>query len=100
MQAARLKRANTSLTRHSRRCSSSASPHSPAPRRSYKPLSELVAAKRAAMIGAIKSCIERGVASGELDRSADADALARLFGVVIEGMSIQARDGAHARASQ
>jgi TetR/AcrR family transcriptional regulator, copper-responsive repressor len=55
-------------------------------------------AKRAAMIGAIRTRIERAVADGELAPGADPNALANFVGAVIEGMSVQARDGADEQA--
>jgi AcrR family transcriptional regulator len=57
-------------------------------------LSDFVAAKRSAMVQMIERCVVRGVEAGELDRSTDVAALAQFFGAVIEGMSVQARDGA------
>jgi len=43
---------------------------------------------------ALKTRIERGMADRELTAAADAGALAKFFATVLEGMSIQARDGA------
>ncbi|AFK57423.1 TetR/AcrR family transcriptional regulator [Tistrella mobilis] len=45
-------------------------------------------------IAAIAACIRRGIAAGRWPAGTDAGALARLYGAVIQGMSIQARDGA------
>lgn len=42
----------------------------------------------------LRARIERGVAAGELPAGTDAGALARFYATVLEGMSIQARDGA------
>ena len=64
----------------------------------HKPLSDHLAAKREAMMQAIKGCIQRSAAAGELDRSTDVDGLACFFAAVIAGMSVQARDGADRKA--
>jgi len=42
---------------------------------------------------ALRGRLERGIADGDLDSSADVDALAAYFNTVLEGLSIQARDG-------
>jgi AcrR family transcriptional regulator len=42
----------------------------------------------------IRARLERGVADGELAPATDADALAAYYNTVLEGLSIQARDGA------
>lgn len=42
---------------------------------------------------AIRSRLERGIAEGDLDPRADVDALAAYVNTVLEGLSIQARDG-------
>ena len=49
---------------------------------------------RLAALGLIKETIERGVTSGELPKGTDVCALARFFTGVVQGMAIQARDGA------
>jgi AcrR family transcriptional regulator len=43
---------------------------------------------------AIRARLERGVADGDLPAGAPVDALAAYFATVLEGLSIQARDGA------
>jgi AcrR family transcriptional regulator len=43
---------------------------------------------------AIRSRLERGVADGDVPAEADVEALASYFNTVLEGLSIQARDGA------
>lgn len=43
---------------------------------------------------ALQACIEQGIAHGELPRGTDAAALARFYNTVMQGMSMQARDGA------
>ncbi|WP_156122282.1 TetR/AcrR family transcriptional regulator [Aureimonas altamirensis] len=45
-------------------------------------------------LDAIRSRIERGIAEGQLQEATDAPALARFVGAIIQGMSVQARDGA------
>jgi AcrR family transcriptional regulator len=47
---------------------------------------------------AIRTRLERGVADGDLPPTADRDALAAYFNTVLEGLSIQARDGASREA--
>ncbi len=42
---------------------------------------------------ALRSRLERGIADGDLDSGTDVDALAAYFNTVLEGLSIQARDG-------
>lgn len=49
--------------------------------------------RRVASEGFIRDRIARAIEEGELDPGADADALAKYFAVVIQGMSVQARDG-------
>ncbi|WP_405882387.1 TetR/AcrR family transcriptional regulator [Streptomyces sp. NBC_01136] len=55
---------------------------------------ESLRARRNANIGALESRIRAGIAAGELPADADAAALARHTGALIQGMSQQARDGA------
>lgn len=47
---------------------------------------------------AIRQRLERGVAEGELPRKLDTAALASFYTTVIDGLAIQARDGASRRA--
>lgn len=53
-----------------------------------------VARLRSEMLDALRARIERGIAEGQLKTSTDAPALARFVGAMIQGMSIQAQDGA------
>jgi AcrR family transcriptional regulator len=46
---------------------------------------------------AIRARLERGVLEGDVPPGADLDALAAYFNTVLEGLSIQARDGASAQ---
>ncbi|WP_156725998.1 TetR/AcrR family transcriptional regulator [Streptomyces apocyni] len=55
---------------------------------------EALRVKRGQNIAAFESRIRADVASGELPADADAEALARFSGAVLQGMSQQARDGA------
>jgi AcrR family transcriptional regulator len=48
---------------------------------------------RAAMLAKLKARIERAIAGRELPPDTDAEALARFYATVIQGMTIQARDG-------
>ncbi|WP_437310879.1 TetR/AcrR family transcriptional regulator [Sorangium sp. So ce388] len=50
--------------------------------------------RRAAGEGALRQRIARGIAEGELPADTDAAALAKFYGAVLQGMSVQARDGA------
>ncbi|HTN82360.1 MAG TPA: TetR/AcrR family transcriptional regulator [Sorangium sp.] len=50
--------------------------------------------RRAASEAALRRRIERGIAEGDLAAGTDAAALAKYYGAVIQGMSVQARDGA------
>ena len=56
-------------------------------------LQVLVAAERQRTREAIRRCIERAVASGELRAGAGAEGLATLADALLVGMSVQARDG-------
>jgi AcrR family transcriptional regulator len=53
-----------------------------------------VAAVRADILAAFKARIERGIADGDLRPDTDAAGLARYLQALIQGMSLQARDGA------
>jgi TetR/AcrR family transcriptional regulator, copper-responsive repressor len=53
--------------------------------------------KRALMVRALSELIESGIATAELPEDTDARALGCYFGAVIEGMSVQARDGVNRR---
>jgi len=60
------------------------------------PVARLVAARREATIARLRERLERAKADGELKPTADPAALARFIGAIIQGMSVQARDGASA----
>jgi TetR/AcrR family transcriptional regulator, copper-responsive repressor len=55
---------------------------------------------RSATLGIIRQRFEQAKDCGELPASTDCHSLARFFGAVIQGMSIQARDGAGATELQ
>jgi TetR/AcrR family transcriptional regulator, copper-responsive repressor len=44
--------------------------------------------------GALRARIRRGIKEGELPAGTNASALAKFYGAVVQGMSVQARDGA------
>jgi AcrR family transcriptional regulator len=56
----------------------------------------LLAGKRAASEASLEARIRRGMAEGELPAATDAAALAGFYTTVVQGMSIQALDGASA----
>lgn len=58
------------------------------------PVADMVSAMREATIARIRERLERAKAEGEVKADATPAALARFIGVVIQGMSVQARDGA------
>ncbi|AWK88415.1 TetR/AcrR family transcriptional regulator [Azospirillum thermophilum] len=60
----------------------------------HGPVARSVAEMRSGAVAAIAGRIARGIAAGELPAGTDATALARFYGAVIQGMSVQARDGA------
>jgi len=57
-------------------------------------VAQSVAARRERGLQVIKARFDRAVAEGELASGTDTKALARFFGVVVQGMSAQACDGA------
>jgi AcrR family transcriptional regulator len=57
-------------------------------------IAETVKAARLGGLNAFRSGMERAVATGELPDSTDTDRMSRFFLSVIQGMAIQARDGA------
>lgn len=59
-----------------------------------RPVAEYVSGLRAEAITAFQARIERGIAEGDLMAGTDAPALARFLGAIIQGMSVQALDGA------
>ena len=53
-----------------------------------------LATQRRTQLDRIRDRLERGVADGEIPADADLDAIARYFHTVVQGMSVQAIDGA------
>jgi AcrR family transcriptional regulator len=62
-----------------------------------KKVAETVASMRAEAIQAIRRRLQAAVKSGELPRPTDITQLARFYSAVVQGMSVQARDGASAK---
>jgi len=58
------------------------------------PVAGTAAARRAATLGLVADYLARAQAGGALSPDADPTTLARFFGAVIQGMSVQAHDGA------
>jgi hypothetical protein len=58
------------------------------------PVARHVSGLRNEMLDALKARIERGIAEGQLRPATDAEAFARFVGATIQGMSVQAHDGA------
>lgn len=58
------------------------------------PVARHVSGLRNGMLDALKARIERGIAEGQLRPATDAEAVARFVGATIQGMSVQAQDGA------
>lgn len=54
----------------------------------------LVSAMRESTLALLKERIERGISDGHFRPETDAAALARFIGAIIQGMAVQARDGA------
>lgn len=59
-----------------------------------EPVARHVSTLREATLAAIKVRIGRGIAEGQLRPETDVEALARFVGAIIQGMSVQAQDGA------
>lgn len=59
-----------------------------------QPIAEHTAALRADALKQFQARIARGIAEGDLPAGTDAAALARYFGAITQGMSVQAQDGA------
>ncbi|WP_241758585.1 TetR/AcrR family transcriptional regulator [Pyxidicoccus parkwayensis] len=59
-----------------------------------KPIAEHVAGLRAGALKRFEDCLRNGIAQGELPAETNATAMARYFGAVIQGMTVQAQDGA------
>jgi AcrR family transcriptional regulator len=53
---------------------------------------------RAKAPAAIRGRLARGIADGDLSRKADIEALADYFGTVLQGLSLQSRDGANQKS--
>jgi AcrR family transcriptional regulator len=61
-------------------------------------VADIVASKRTGSLLTLRSRFQQAVKKGELPRDTDTEQLARFYGAVIQGMSIQALDGASAKA--
>jgi AcrR family transcriptional regulator len=59
-----------------------------------QPIARHLSSLRTRALASLKARIERGIAEGELRPDTDASALARFVATVIQGLSVQARDGA------
>jgi hypothetical protein len=57
-----------------------------------------VARLRSTTEASLRARIERGRRAGELPRGADVTGLTRYFATVVQGMTVQARDGVSRRA--
>lgn len=62
------------------------------------PVARHVAGLRTATINLIRARIERGISEGQLKGETNAASLARFVGAMIQGMSVQAQDGAPTEA--
>lgn len=60
----------------------------------HEPVARVAAARREATIAHIRARLVRAKAEGEMRPDADPGTLARFVGAIIQGMSVQARDGA------
>lgn len=65
-----------------------------------QPIAEMVEDRRNTTLNALQGRIARGIVEGQLPPETDARALARFVGAIIQGMSVQARDGASASELQ
>jgi AcrR family transcriptional regulator len=59
-----------------------------------EPVAHHVASMRLQTLNIFVTRIERGIAEGDMQPDADPRALARFLGAIVQGMSVQARDGA------
>ncbi|MDL2404568.1 TetR/AcrR family transcriptional regulator [Rhizobium calliandrae] len=59
-----------------------------------EPIAHHVASMRLQTLAIFTARIERGIAEGDMRPDADAQSLARFLGAIVQGMSVQARDGA------
>lgn len=64
----------------------------------HREIAERMAARRIAARQAIKARLDTGRAQGELSEDADTDALADFYAATLQGLSVQARDGASSAA--
>jgi len=60
----------------------------------HQPVADLVASLRASAVELFRERIARGIDAGELPPGTDASAMARYHGALLQGMSVQAQDGA------
>lgn len=63
-----------------------------------EPVARHLSRLRDRTLDAIRLRIERGIANGQLRPDTNAEALARFLGAMIQGMSVQAQDGASRKA--
>jgi AcrR family transcriptional regulator len=61
-------------------------------------VADIVASKRTGSLLTLRGRFQQAVKNGELPRDTDTEQLARFYGAIIQGMSIQALDGAGAKA--
>jgi TetR/AcrR family transcriptional regulator, copper-responsive repressor len=61
-------------------------------------VADIVASKRTGSLLTLQTRFQQAVKNGELPRDTDTEQLARFYGAIIQGMSIQALDGAGAKA--
>lgn len=59
-----------------------------------EPVARHVSGLRGATLALIRARVERGIDEGQLSPGTDPEALARFVGAMIQGMSVQAQDGA------
>ncbi|WP_348648878.1 TetR/AcrR family transcriptional regulator [Rhizobium sp. P38BS-XIX] len=59
-----------------------------------EPIAHYVASMRLQTLAAFVSRIERGISEGDMRPDTNAASLARFLGAIVQGMSVQARDGA------
>jgi len=59
-----------------------------------QPVARHVAGLRGATLEQLRERLQRAIAAGELPSSTDAAGLARVYGAILQGMSVQALDGA------
>ena len=63
-----------------------------------QPVAEHVAGLREATLERLQARFQRAIAAGELPSTTAAEGLARFYGAILQGMSVQARDGASEEA--